>query len=136
MIFDRNNEQELKSVYIHDSIIKRFTFDYDNYSLALGLQNSYLRRHFYFDFVNVLYFDTICTEPWGGGNSVQYIEKISQEELQMIWTSRIKYMSGKSEQSLNEMKNRCLRISFVVNSGNKINIIAEKMSFEDTPIEE
>lgn len=136
MNFDIKNYKAIEQLYIHDSKILNISFDYYNYQLSIQMKNDFLKRHFSFDFLNVLYFDANCAEYWGRGGNILDIELIQMLDLEQIWKKLIEYNKTKQFNRERLDKNRYIAVSFVVNSGNQINIIAEKMSFEDTPIEE
>ena len=109
MIYNLRNYQNLNSIYLHDYELKDIIIDYNNKELTIHLINSdNKKRTFKITFYS---FFIECFEPWGQGI---YIDSFT------VLLHRL------------EFGMECIKIEFLLNSGDKLKIMAKEILLTST----
>lgn len=117
-IIDKNSQENIKKIDLHDGEIEKIICDYDNHkiNLPVKLYNSNLTIEAELIFENVVYIDISIYEPWGEGKYIN--EVIVNDSLDIL--ERLKDCGN---------KNDYIHIDILINSGDNINIICKRVVY-------
>ncbi len=131
MRYDYGNKQDINSIYVHDFVFNGFLYDYNDRRVLFECENLYLKKKLSFSFNNVILFDMQSCDFWHGGNRFYDIIVIDR-------SMKIKSLAKEQEQQGVSIKNSYIdkfisyiSISFILVSGDVLNITCENMDVKD-----
>ncbi|HIW51152.1 MAG TPA: hypothetical protein IAA10_09410 [Candidatus Blautia intestinavium] len=133
MKFTFKNKKEIQNLYLHDSLFKGFTYDYEERKLSLSIMNEEESKKIVLTFSDILFLKMEAYGLWGKG-----VERINS-----MWLEEKSDYMNKAQKLLAEEKEKypeCyehapainyFQINLQVLSGDEISIICESMDWEE-----
>ncbi|HEY8401848.1 MAG TPA: hypothetical protein VIK89_11320 [Cytophagaceae bacterium] len=120
MNINKFNKQELENLLLHDAEVTQILCDYDQHKIILPIKKNISQDiNAEIVFENVIYFDMSFYEPWGPGI---YISEVRlNENIDIL--ERLK--------ECNSISKDYFQIVILLNSGDKINIIASNVVYSE-----
>lgn len=132
MRYDYKNKQDINLIYVHDFVFNGFLYDYNDRRVLFECENFYLQKKINFSFNNVILFDMQSCDFWHGGNRIYDIIVTDQ-------SMKIESLVREQEQQGMSVKNSYIdkfisyiSISFILVSGDVLNITCESMDVKNT----
>lgn len=133
MKFTFKNKKEIQNLYLHDSLFKGFTYDYEERKLSLSIMNEEESGKIVLTFNDILFLKMEAYGLWG-----KRVERING-----IWLEEKSDYMNKAQKLLAEEKEKypkCyehapainyFQINLQIISGDEISIICESMDWEE-----
>lgn len=136
MIITKNNIDKISELNLHDSELNEIICKYDEYKIIIPIKHYYLKKDMLLVFEDVLYSQISYYKLWGNGNYIFQCE-INEDD---VLIEQLKDMQVKELRQplvtwskLIECENLedFFSLTLLLNSGDKINIISRKLSFNE-----
>ncbi len=126
MIINKQNEDAINDIYVHDSYLDDMYFSYEKKVLDFSVVNYYTNTKVFFKFNNVFYYEITACDLWGASNR---INGMGIEEVNSCILSNIKASPKQRIKKADELIN----IVFEMVSGDLMSITCQYVElFEDT----
>lgn len=129
--YNYDNQNEINNIYIHDSVFKGFSYDYENRKVSFSCENLWLEKKFTFNFNNVIYIDMQSCLFWICGCQILCtFTKENSEKLKQLYN--VKNEKNYDYTALDDAK--FISVCFSLNSGDELEILCETMEFDEENI--
>lgn len=137
MIFNYSNRYEINDLYVHDSLFKGYSYDYQKRQITFSCENHYLKKSFNFEFSNVIFSKLQSCCFWGANCFYIYDIELKENTDDFKQLMNIKNIKPDwfKHSYLDKNNIKYITVEILLNSGDTLLIICESVNLTEALFE-